>query len=104
MLTGKENYTREFTDDEHELVANYSKLTDDNKKEISERVEELATQNTYKEQRIEPTFSKSEINKMNGYENRLLNAFRLLSYEEQIELTVRAETMAEKFKAEENVG
>ena len=104
LLTGNENQTTVLTIDEQELLNSYGKLNDVDKKEASARVEELATRNTYKEQRIEPTFSKSEISKMNTYENRLLSAFRELSYEEQIELTVRAETMVEKFKAEENVG
>lgn len=94
----------ELVDDERELLENYRQLSDDGKKEMSERAKQFAIQNTYKEQEIKPTFSNVEISKSNVYESRLLNAFRTLSYEEQIELTARAETMSEKSKTEENVG
>lgn len=104
LVYGKEHNTEKMTDDEQKLLKNYGKLTDDSKEEISARLEELANQDTYKECEGKPTISKTGISKMNVYEIRLLNAFRMLSYEEQIELAVRAETMLEKSKDEENVG
>ncbi|MCM1270759.1 MAG: hypothetical protein NC247_09085 [Ruminococcus flavefaciens] len=91
--------------DEQELLESYRQLAPDDKEEVSKRVKELTTQDTStKEYETDLIISRSSISKMNGYENRLLNAFRTLSYEEQIELTARAETMSEKSKGEENVG
>ncbi len=104
LLTGKENLSIELKDDEQELLKNYKKLTEESKNEASRKIEELAIQDTHNEQENRPAISKSGISKMNRYENRLLNAFRMLSYEEQIELTVKIEMMSEKSKTEENVG
>lgn len=105
LLGREENQTIKLMTDEQELLENYRHLAPDNKEEVSKRVQELTTQDTsIKEYETEPLISRSSISKMNGYENRLLNAFRMLSYEEQIELAVRAETMLEKSKTEENVG
>lgn len=104
LFDGRKNNIELLTTDEQELLNNYSKLTDDSKEEISARVEELANKDTHKEPENRPAISKSISNKTNVYEIRLLNAFRMLSYEEQIELTARAETMSEKSKGEENVG
>ncbi|MDE6781622.1 MAG: helix-turn-helix transcriptional regulator, partial [Ruminococcus sp.] len=95
LLTGKENQATTLTNDEQELLENYNKLSIENQKKVSERAKELATQSTHKEQENRPTISKSGISKMNSYEKRLLNAFKTLSYEEQIELTARAEMMSE---------
>lgn len=105
LVYGKENQTTTLKHDEQELLDNYRQLAPNDKEKASKRVQELTTQNTsVKECKTDPLISCSNISKMNGYENRLLNAFRMLSYEEQIELAVRAETMSEKSKAEENAG
>lgn len=105
LVYGKENQATTLNTDEQELLDNYRQLTSDDKEEASKRVQELTTQDTsIKEYETDHLISRSSISKMNGYENRLLNAFRTLSYEEQIELAVRAETMSEKSKTEENVG
>ena len=94
-----------MTSNEQKLLENYRQLAPNEKEEASKRVQELVTQNTsIKEHKNESLISHSNISKINGYENRLLNAFRTLSYEEQIELTVKIEMMSEKSKAEENIG
>ena len=105
LLTGKENQATTLSTDEQELLESYRQLAPDDKEEVSKRVKEITTQDTsIKEYETDLIISHSNISKMNGYENRLLNAFRTLSYEERIELTARAEMMSEKSKAEENAG
>ena len=105
LLTGKENQATTLSTDEQELLESYRQLASNNKEEASKRVKELTTQDaSIKEYETDLIISHSNISKVNGYENRLLNAFRTLSYEERIELTARAETMSEKSKSEENVG
>lgn len=104
LVYGKESLSKALTSDEQELLENYHKLTNDDKEKVLEKVQELTFKNTIKEYETTSVISHSNISKINGYENRLLNAFKMLSYEEQIELAVRAETMSEKSKSEENVG
>lgn len=104
LVYGKESLSKALTSDEQELLENYHKLINDNKEKIIKKVQELTFKNTIKEYENTSVISHSNISKINGYENRLLNAFKMLSYEEQVELAVRAETMSEKSKFEENVG
>ena len=105
LLTGKENQVTTLSTDEQEFLESYRQLAPDDKEEVSKRVKEITTQDTStKEYETDLIISRSSISKMNGYENRLLNAFRTLSYEERIELTARAEMMSEKSNAEENAG
>ncbi len=105
LLGREENQTVTLKNDEQELLENYRQLAPNEKEEASKRVQELVTQNTsIKEYKNKSLILHSNISKINGYENRLLNAFRTLSYEEQIELTVKIEIMSEKSKTEENVG
>lgn len=101
LVYGKENHTKELTDDEQELLENYGKLTDDDKKETSKRVRELANGIA-----SETNENRQEVFKSVQYtdlkEKEMLMLFRSLSEHEQERLIGRAEVLVEQAKLEES--
>lgn len=101
LIFGKEAEINKLTLDEQELLDNYNSLNDEEKKEATKRVAELATKGAPENKLI---LSQNGISKTNGYEQELLLNFRKLSLEEQMRLIGRVEVMAEMSKIEENIG
>jgi len=99
LLTGKENQAKLLTDDEQALLENYSKLTEEEKKEVSKKTEELVSGTVSKNTNL-----LEHIKSVNLRERELLMLFRNLSEREQERLIGRAELLVEQSKFEENVG
>lgn len=103
LLGRKENQTTTLATDEQELLENYRQLDDDNKKEVSAKVEELANGIT-----SETNENRYDVFKPAYYsdlrEKEMLMLFRNLSEYEQIKLIGRAEILVEQAKLEESAG
>ncbi len=103
LLGREENQTTKLTDDEQELLENYSKLTDEDKVEISKRTEKLANGIS-----LEANDDRKDIFKPVYYSNlrekEMLMLFKSLSEYEQERLIGRAELLVEQAKFEENAG
>ncbi|MDE6780782.1 MAG: helix-turn-helix domain-containing protein [Ruminococcus sp.] len=103
LLGREENQTITLTVDEQELLENYSKLTDEDKVEISKRAEGLANGIA-----LETNEDRKDIFKPVYYsdlrEKEMLMLFRNLSEHEQERLIGRAELLVEQAKLEESAG
>ncbi len=99
LLTGEESQSKALNDDEQGLLKNYKKLSAEDKKEVSTKVEELANGTTTEKAKI-----LEHVKSIDLREREMLMLFRNLSEHEQERLIGRAELLVEQSKLEENIG
>ncbi len=99
LLGRKEYQTTALATDEQELLENYSKLTDNGKKEVSARAERLANGTV-----AEKANTLERVKCINLREREMLTLFRNLSEYEQAKLIGRAELLIEQDNLKENIG